>query len=97
MPSFPGGEGEMFKFFAENMKYPSITEEEFLCSRFVVRFVVGADGCISDIRMIRGCSDAVNKGVVDVIKKMPKWIPGKQNGLNVAVYYTFAPHIDIKR
>ena len=92
MPSFPGGESEMMKFIAENLRYPTIPVEEGICARSTVRFVVEADGSISDIKAIRSCSESVDKEIIRVIELMPKWIPGKQGGRPVRVYFTLPVH-----
>lgn len=97
MPSFPGGEGEMMKFIRDNLKYPkSGPAEQGLCTRITVRFVVLADGSITDIQLIRSCFEEFDLAVINLIKKMPKWTPGKQNGKNVPVYFTLPIHIDFK-
>lgn len=97
MPSFPEGEVAMQRFIAENLKYPKkIAMEEGLCTRSTIRFVVEADGSITDIKSIRSCSDSLDKEVIRVIEMMPKWIPGKQNGKAVPVYFTLPMHWHIK-
>lgn len=97
MPSFPGGAGEMMKFINENLKYPEpVPEKQGLCTRVVVRFVIQVDGSIGDIQLVRNCFEEFDLAVINLIKKMPKWIPGKQNGKNVPVYFTLPVHIDFK-
>ncbi|WP_029903822.1 energy transducer TonB [Prevotella sp. 10(H)] len=88
MPSFPGGETEMHKFIFDNLKYPMVAQETGIQGRVTVRFVVTKTGAISDVTVIRGIDPSCDKEAVRVIKSMPKWIPGKQNGLNVPVYFT---------
>ena len=96
MPQFPGGEAEMNKYMRDNLKYPVVSQEEGICSRLTARFVVNTDGSISDIKSIRACSEAIDKNFLDVIRKMPNWIPGKQKGENVRVYYTLSMSIHLK-
>lgn len=96
MPQFPGGEAEMNKYIRDNLKIPAVSQEEGICSRLTARFVVNADGSISDIKSIRVCNEALNKSFRDVISKMPNWIPGKQNGREVRVYYTLSMSIHLK-
>lgn len=88
MPSFPGGEMEMQKFIAENLKYPVVAQESGIQGRVTIRFVVTKTGAISDVTVIRGIDPSCDREAVRVVKTMPKWIPGKQNGLNVPVYFT---------
>lgn len=88
MPSFPGGEAEMYKFIGDNLKYPVVAQESGIQGRVTIRFVVTKTGAISDVTVLRGIDPSCDKEAVRVVKSMPKWIPGKQNGLNVPVYYT---------
>jgi len=88
MPSFPGGEAEMQRFIGENLKYPVVAQESGIQGRVTIRFVVTKTGTISDVTVIRGIDPSCDKEAVRVVKAMPKWIPGKQNGLNVPVYFT---------
>lgn len=88
MPSFPGGQEDMMKFIATNLKYPEETKNSGIQGRVVVRFVVPKSGAIQDIQVVRGIDSALDKEVVRVVKAMPKWEPGMQNGKPVAVYFT---------
>ncbi|WP_165020524.1 MULTISPECIES: energy transducer TonB [unclassified Dysgonomonas] len=88
MPTFPGGEMEMHKFINENLKYPVVAQETGVQGRVTIRFVVTKTGAISDVTVIRGIDPSCDKEAVRVVKAMPNWIPGKQNGLNVPVYFT---------
>ncbi|MFT3992881.1 MAG: TonB family protein [Dysgonomonas sp.] len=88
MPSFPGGESEMHKFINDNLKYPVVAQETGIQGRVTIRFVVTKTGAISDVTVIRGIDPSCDKEAVRVVKAMPNWIPGKQNGLNVPVYFT---------
>ncbi len=88
MPSFPGGEAEMQRFIADNLKYPVVAQESGIQGRVTIRFVVTKNGTISDVQVIRGIDPSCDREAVRVVKMMPKWIPGKQNGLNVPVYFT---------
>lgn len=88
MPSFPGGEAEMQRFIQSNLKYPVVAQESGIQGRVTIRFVVTKDGTISDVQVMRGIDPSCDKEAVNVVKKMPKWIPGKQNGRAVPVYFT---------
>ncbi|NDV95506.1 energy transducer TonB [Dysgonomonas sp. 521] len=88
MPTFPGGEAEMQRYIASNLKYPVVAQESGIQGRVTVRFVVSKTGAIEDVNVIRGIDPSCDKEAVRVVKSMPKWIPGKQNGLNVPVYFT---------
>ncbi|MFV0418301.1 MAG: energy transducer TonB [Dysgonomonas sp.] len=88
MPGFPGGESEMNKFISDNLKYPVVAQESGIQGRVTIRFVVTKTGEISDVTVVRGIDPSCDKEAMRVVKAMPKWIPGKQNGLNVPVYFT---------
>lgn len=88
MPQYPGGNGELMKFLSSNIRYPTIAAENGIEGRVIIRFVVGKDGSVSDIQVQRGLDASCDKEAVRVVKMMPKWIPGKQNGRAVPVYFT---------
>jgi len=88
MPVYPGGEEELMKFIHDNLHYPAVASEMGLEGRVTIRFVVNSDGNVSDATVIRGFDPACDKEAIRVVKIMPKWIPGRQNGRNVPVYYT---------
>jgi periplasmic protein TonB len=88
-PSFPGGEAELFKYLAENIKYPALARENNLQGVVSLSFVVNKDGGISDVTILKdpvggGCG----KEAVRVVGSMPKWSPGEANGNPVKVRYT---------
>jgi periplasmic protein TonB len=88
MPVFPGGEEELIKFIHDNLHYPAVAAEVGIEGRVTIRFVVNKNGEVSDVTVIRGLDPACDKEAVRVVKLMPKWIPGRQNGRSVPVYYT---------
>ena len=88
MPSFPGGDAELMKWLSKNIKYPAIAEENGVQGRVIVRFAVGKDGAIHDPKVPRSVDPSLDKEALRVVKAMPRWIPGKQNGVAVAVYFT---------
>ncbi|MDR2954669.1 MAG: M56 family metallopeptidase [Prevotella sp.] len=87
MPSYPGGDAEMNKFIAENLRYPVTAQEAGIQGRVTVRFVVKKTGEITDVTVVRGVDKTLDAEAKRVIKAMPKWTPGKQNGQNVDVYF----------
>lgn len=88
MPVFPGGESAMQKFVADNLKYPESAQKAGIQGRVTIRFIVGKTGEISDVRVIRGIDPECDAEAVRMIQSMPKWTPGKQNGIAVPVYFT---------
>jgi len=87
MPQFPGGDSKLIKWLSENTHYPKNTQDKGIEGRVVCRFVVEEDGTISDIEIVKSLAHDFDKEAVQIIKSMPKWIPGKQNGKAVRVYY----------
>ena len=87
MPSFPGGQSAMIKFIADSLRYPSVVCTASVEGRIVVRFVVDCEGNILNPSVFRGIDPLLDKEAIRVIKLMPKWIPGRQNGKPVCVIY----------
>ena len=88
MPSYPGGDQELMKYLGDNLKYPVIDMEQGTQGRVVLRFVVGIDGNITDVTVLRSLSPTCDKEAIRVVRSMPKWIPGRQNGKPVPVYFS---------
>ena len=90
MPSFPGGPAALMKYLSENMRYPAVAEENGIQGRVTVQFVVEKDGSVTDVKTMQSVDPALDREAERVVKSMPKWIPGKQNGSAVRVKY-FVP------
>ena len=88
MPSFPGGDAGLMKWLSKNIRYPNIAERHGIEGRVIVRFAVGEDGTIRDPMLLRSVHPALDKEALRVTMSMPRWIPGKQNGKAVSVYFT---------
>lgn len=86
-PMFPGGQTALMKYLFEHTKYPVVAQENGVQGRVTVQFVVEKDGSISDVHVLRGVDPSLDKEAVRVVKSMPRWTPGKQNGINVRVNY----------
>ena len=87
MPSFPGGAGALMKYLSENIKYPVVAQENGVQGRVVVSFVVERDGSITDVKVARSVDPSLDREAMRVVRSMPHWIPGKQNGSAVRVKY----------
>ena len=87
MPQFPGGQIAMLKYIMENIKYPEQAMKEGIQGRVAVSFIVEKDGSISDVKPVLSVHPLLNKEAVRVVKSMPKWTPGKQNGKPVRVRF----------
>ena len=84
-PSFPEGMQEMMKFISENRKYPAEAKAKDIHGKVIVAFVVERDGSLSDVKIRRGIGYGCDEEAIRLIKSMPKWTPGKQNGKAVRV------------
>lgn len=87
MPSFPGGQSALMQYLNSNIKYPVVAQENGVQGRVVVSFVVEKDGSITDVRVVRSVDPSLDREATRVVKSMPHWIPGKQNGSAVRVKY----------
>ena len=88
MPQYKGGDQALMDYLNKSIKYPVIAEENGIQGRVVCTFVVERDGSITDVKVVRSVDPSLDKEAVRVLKAMPKWIPGKQNGSAVRVKFT---------
>ena len=86
MPQFPGGEQALLQFLVKNINYPLNAVRQGIQGWVVLRFVVEPDGSITDVEVMKSVDPLLDKEAIRVVKKMPKWIPGRQNGQPVRVY-----------
>jgi protein TonB len=89
MPSFPGGFSELIKFLSQNIIYPYLARKKGAEGKVIVKFYVDTDGSIKNPIIVKdpvgyGCAEEA----IRVIKLMPKWTPGMQDGVPAKVYYT---------
>ena len=88
MPSFPGGNAALMSYLNSNTKYPVVAQENGVQGRVIISFVVERDGSISDVKVARSVDPSLDREAQRVVKSMPRWTPGKQNGQAVRVKYT---------
>lgn len=89
MPKFPdGGMSGLMKYLSANIRYPEAAHKDGTQGRVTVQFVVGKDGSIGDVKVIRGVDPTLDAEAIRVISGMPKWKPGTQKGEPVNVRYT---------
>ena len=96
MPQFPGGVSKQMEFISQNLQYPKSAQEQGIQGRVIAQYVVEKDGSVSNIRVIRGVSEELDAEAVRVLKLMPKWTPGKQNGKPVRCRYTIPVQFRIR-
>ncbi len=87
MPGYPGGQEALHRFLAENIRYPKDAREDGIHGTVYVTFVIGTDGRISNIRILRGLSASTDREVIRVLNLMPAWKPGYQRGKPVRTQF----------
>jgi protein TonB len=85
---FPGGLDSMYAYIQKNLKYPEKAKAEGIEGRVFVSFIIEKDGSISNVKILRGIGGGCEEAVVEMIKNMPKWKPGKQRGKPVRFQFT---------
>lgn len=88
MPHFPGGAAALQAFLSSQTKYPVVAQENGVQGRVIVSFVVERDGSITDVKVVRSVDPSLDREASRVVRSMPRWSPGKQNGSAVRVKYT---------
>jgi protein TonB len=89
MPEFPGGLDELMKFIKSNIQYETNKDKRRGVGTVQVKFIIENDGSINDyIVIVSPLTDYYNQEAIRIVKKMPKWTPGKQNGQPVKVLFT---------
>jgi TonB family protein len=88
MPQFPGGVKALMDYLKTNVKYPEAAKAAKIEGRVTTSFIVGEDGVIRDVKVLRSVSPELDAEAIRVMSSMPKWEPGKQDGKPVPVRYT---------
>ena len=86
-PQFPGGEAALFRWLRDNIVYPTIATEQGIQGVVNLRFVVTPDGSVEDVQVTKSLDPSCDREAIRAVKKMPKWVPGRQNGNPVYVYF----------
>ena len=88
MPQFPGGEAALMKYLQSHINYPPMAAENNVQGRVVVQFVVDKTGRVGEVKVVRSVDKDLDKEAIRVVKSLPKFTPGRQNGQPVRVWYT---------
>ena len=86
-PQFPGGDAYLMTFLQRQIQYPQMERDNDIQGKVLVQFVVRQDGSVSAGKIVRGVSPGLNQESLLIIKMLPSFKPGKQNGNNVSVYF----------
>lgn len=92
MPSYPGGHAEMIKFIKKNLKYPR--NSGTVQGKVYVEFVVNENGSLSDFRIAKGLVDSFDNSALQMVKKMPNWIPAKRDNKPIRTKMVIAVSFD---
>ena len=98
MPEFPGGAMEMMKYIQKNIQYPQMAKEAGLSGKCFLKFVVNGSGNITDVQVLKGvpgCGEC-DREAIRVVKSMPNWKAGKQNGRSVSVFFNLPINFQLK-
>ena len=95
-PEFPGGMEALYKYLAQNIKYPQLARENGITGKVYVTFVVEKDGSIANPRILRDIGGGCGAEAIRVVKAMPKWSPGKQRGKAVRVQFNLPVNFNLK-
>ena len=87
MPSFPGGLEELHKWIDNNVQYPAVARENGIEGRVILKFIVEKDGSLRDSTVIRSVHPIVDREALRLVGQMPKWNPGKREGVPVRQIY----------
>jgi len=96
MPQFPGGDAELLNYISKNLKYPYSARTNGIQGKVICRFIITNRGRIEKPEVVRSLDPACDKEALRVIKSLPVFIPGKQNGVNVSVWYTLPVDFRLK-
>ena len=88
IPTFVGGTSEMYKFLAKNLKYPSAAQRANIQGKVFLKFIIEKDGTITAVDVMKGIGFGCDEEATRVVKLMPNWKAGRQNGRNVRVMFT---------
>lgn len=95
MPKFNGGEGKLRDYLSTAVKYPEQAKELGVQGTVYISFVINEIGEVTEPRVIRGVTTELDIAALEAIKKMPNWVPGKQQGRNVSVQYNIPVKFDL--
>ncbi|HMN06086.1 MAG TPA: energy transducer TonB [Flavobacteriales bacterium] len=88
MPEFPGGMEALYRYLGENIHYPDLAVQEGAEGKVFVQFVIGKDGTIQDVQVIRGVRPDLDAEAMRGVQEMPAWSPGRLDGERVKVRFT---------
>ena len=95
-PAFPGGEAALLKYISDHLKYPQIALEQEIQGVVTLRFVVLPNGAVGDVFVVQGLDSSCDREAVCVVKSLPRFNPGRQQGKPVSVWFTLPIRFQIQ-
>lgn len=86
-PKFPGGNEALFAYIEDETSYPESAQEKGIEGKVVVTFVIDKNGQVSNPKVVKPVSDALDKEALRVVRNMPSWQPGRQRCQTVKAKY----------
>ena len=96
MPSFPGGETALMKYIAENLRYPSVSQDQGIQGLVIIKFVVTDTGNVGEIQIVKSLDPNCDREALRLVKTLPKFHPGRHQGKPVNVWYQIPIRFMIK-
>ena len=96
MPEFPGGHAALLKFLRQSYRYPTTKTAAPLATRLHLRFIVDKTGAVRDPEVLQGISPAHDAEALRIVRRLPRFQPGYQNGRPLNVYYSVPLILDAK-
>ena len=96
MPEFPGGDAALLKYVADSTRYPKDAKTQGIRGKVIVRFMVKADGSVSDVSVLKGVSPSLDQEAIRVVKTLPSFTPGELYGKTVPVWYMIPIQYSLK-
>ena len=88
MPQFPGGDAGLMKFIESHLNYPPMAIQNKIQGKVIVQFVVEKDGSVGEVKVVRSVDKDLDEEAIRLVKTLPDFTPGRQNGQAVPVWYT---------
>ena len=97
MPEYPGGLTALMNYLRANTRYPAAAQKAGIEGRVIVSFIVEPNGSVSNVKIVRSVDTNLDQEALRVVRQMPKWKPGTQNGVAMRVKYRLPITFTLKK